>query len=399
MPTRILYIDVEAGWGGSSRSLMHMIDSLDPAKWRPAVVMRKTGPIIDQYNEKGIPYIVVPELPSFRPAERKNIVTLGIHLWRRRHFGKAVAKIRAFAHEHDCKLIHVNHESMALSGSRIARLLGLPWVCHIRTQLHDSAYSRALARMIAKRAKHRFYISEPVEEHFQNLARGTAGRIPGTVVYNICHAPDPDADVPDVMANSDARLKVISLSSFSPNRGVDRIIDVAAVLRDRNIDDIQFFMFGLPAHVNPLTGKPVPFYENMLAKIRDDHLSGIVHMPGQLPRPDGALLAGDALIKLTRHQNPWGRDIMEGMAAGLSIVTLGRYDKFVEPEKNGYLSAEFSPEDIADYLIRLRDDAALRANIRATNKAKAKELFGSGRMAAALDARYSAVLTDSIQSA
>ena len=73
-----LYLDVEGGWGGSSRSLYYLVRSMDRRSFRPVVISRKEGPNKERYGELGVEYQYVPQLPSFRPADRKNLISLAI---------------------------------------------------------------------------------------------------------------------------------------------------------------------------------------------------------------------------------------------------------------------------------------------------------------------------------
>ena len=40
--------------------------------------------------------------------------------------------------------------------------------------------------------------------------------------------------------------------------------------------------------------------------------------------------ACDVVLKPTREANPWGRDILEGSPSGKPVISVGRYDRFVE---------------------------------------------------------------------
>ena len=391
--TGVLFIDVEGGWGGSSRSLQLIVEALDKDRWSPAVILRKPGPATDFYDAHGIPYIVEQRLPSFRPSERKNAISWLVYLWGLRKFAGACDRIRDFAEQNRCAILHVNHESVALAGARLAQALKLPWVCHIRTQLIPGMFARWLYRKIARESAKQVFISEPVEAHFTGLTGPGYPAADRMVLFNICKPPKADAPPPPCFENASSALRVISLSNFSHNRGVDRIVEVAAALKRRGETDIHFFLFGKPAHTNPLTKRPTGYYQQIVSSITENGLEGIVHLPGHLADPDGALRHADALVKLTRQQNPWGRDIMEGLMAGLPVVSIGHYDTFVENGKNGFLEPDYDPEAIADYLAALKRTPALRDRIRAANQDKANALFGSDRVSASLSALYGSVLS------
>jgi len=61
-PIRSVHIDIEGGFGGSSRSLFELVSRLDRDKVCPLVICRTKGPIQQRYEDIGIKAIHVPEI-------------------------------------------------------------------------------------------------------------------------------------------------------------------------------------------------------------------------------------------------------------------------------------------------------------------------------------------------
>jgi glycosyltransferase involved in cell wall biosynthesis len=122
----------------------------------------------------------------------------------------------------------------------------------------------------------------------------------------------------------------------------------------------------------------------------------MVFFPGHVSDPGRALASAGALIKLTRQENPWGRDSMEALAAGVPVVTLGAFDGFIENGVNGYIAQKYAPDEIASYLQQLAGDPGLCHAIGETNKRKGKRLFDAARSARAVEIVYGRVLADTI---
>ena len=61
----------------------------------------------------------------------------------------------------------------------------------------------------------------------------------------------------------------------------------------------------------------------------------------------------DVLLKPTREDNPWGRDILEGLGYGLPVASVGRYDRFVETGETGLLQDRFDAAELAEWLIEM----------------------------------------------
>ena len=72
---------------------------------------------------------------------------------------------------------------------------------------------------------------------------------------------------------------------------------------------------------------------------------------GQLKEPENLLKSIDILLKPTRLNNPWGRDILEALSFGKPVISIGNYKKFVETKKTGLLLKKYNAKKIAKWLI------------------------------------------------
>jgi len=388
----VLYLDVEGGFGGSSRSLHFLVQHLDRARFAPVVVVRKDGPAVARYQEMGVPCRVIPALPSFRPGERKRLVAYGLYLWACRRLGAVHRELADLVREHGVRLVHVNHESLALSGGRLASDLALPWACHLRVQLLPGLFTGHVYRTINRDAAAMFFITDAVMTHCAAFLGHDFALDRAVVARNIAPDFDPGLEpLPELAAVQDA-LTVLSLSNFSPNRGVDRVVDVALELARRGRRDVVFFLYGKAAH-GKLLGGENPYARNLVERVRAADLEDMVRFPGHTPQPERALAGADCLVKLTREANPWGRDMMEAMAAGLPVVTLGAWEGFVEHGINGYLELRFDPARVADFLLRLRDEPGLAQRMRQASRDKAARLFSGRANAELVERAYDGILS------
>lgn len=374
IPT-VLFLDVEGGFGGSSRSMFHLIENLDRSRFSPVAVVRKKGPIIEKYKAIGVPCHLIKSLPTFRPGERKQAVSFVLFLLQLIRFIPFSGRLKALIRKHDVKLLHVNIESLALTGHLISKHFKVPWVCHIRTLLVPSSFARLVYRLINRRAERIIFITDQNMTHFAALTGKKFDRDKAEVVFNITPQMEPGLKPRPELSERPDVFKVISLSNFSPNRGVDRILDVAEDLKNRGEKDFVFFLYGQAAHKKLFSGGRSPYAEELIERVKQSGLEDMVLFPGHIDNPQNALAGGQTLIKLARDGCPWGRDLMEALAAGLPVIALGAYQVVVEHEVNGYLEMHFDPKRIADFLVRLKNEAGLRARMQKVNREKAKRLF------------------------
>src|SRR3546814_5036443 len=76
---------------------------------------------------------------------------------------------------------------------------------------------------------------------------------------------------------------------------------------------------------------------------------------GHVTEPERVLAGCHALIKPTRENNPWGRDIVEAMAHGRPVISVGTWTKFVETGATGILQPMFDATVLAQELAGLVD--------------------------------------------
>lgn len=368
------------------------MEALDQTKFEPIVLLRKAGPVEARYKALGVICHVVSEMPSFRPADRKNIVAFTIFVWRLRFYKRLIRRIAPLIIAHHVRLLHVNHESMACTGALLARRFRLSWVGHVRTLLTPSWFARRVYKLMARRAGHIIFITEPNRAHFKALVGVEFDVAKTSAIYNIIPVSDEQRDPLPELLSPEERFRVLSLTNFAPSRGVDRIVDVAAVLKSRGDFRFTFFLCGRPSHKKIITGRADPYYEMIVSRVKNLELEEMVLFPGHITEPERALATCDALIKLTRQANPWGRDIIEALSAGIPVLTLGSFQEFVANGENGFIDVTFDAERMADHLGVLAASEQLRGEIHTASRQKAKYLFYGPSQAQKVEDIYSELL-------
>ena len=64
VPRNVLCLDIEGGYGGSSRSLFQSLSNLPQGIAEPEVWCRRDGPVQALYAEARIPCAVTPAMPE-----------------------------------------------------------------------------------------------------------------------------------------------------------------------------------------------------------------------------------------------------------------------------------------------------------------------------------------------
>jgi glycosyltransferase involved in cell wall biosynthesis len=99
-----------------------------------------------------------------------------------------------------------------------------------------------------------------------------------------------------------------------------------------------------------------------------------------------------ALIRLSRWNDPWGRDIIEAMACGKPVIATGSYEGLVEHGTNGFLHAAFDAKTMVDHIAFLAGHSEAVELIGDANRKKAKRLFDGASNAAKVSFIYESLV-------
>lgn len=354
---RVLCLDIEGGYGGSSRSLFESIQHMDKDDLEVEVWCRRKGPIQDRYVQAGIPCRVTPDMPhvSSLPRLSRNLYAYGryfLHWSRSKRFRAELAE----AANERFDVVHFNHSGLFLLASWLRRRTDRPLVMHIRTHLPPTLFSRWQHRLIARRTDQRIFISENERDRTSALA---GFPVEGKVIYNIVTPNDGAAPHPAVPR--DSRFKVASLSNYAWVRGVDRLIDVARALAAQGRRDVLFVVAGrmnlprsLPGDLGRIGagGGTLEDYATLRG------VGDMFAFLGHVDAPEQVLAAADLVLRPSRGNNPWGREVLEALAAGKPVLSIGAYDRFVEDGVTGRLFPDFDADETARAIVELMDDPA-----------------------------------------
>jgi len=357
---RILAIDIEGGYGGSSRSLYYSLKHMPEGAVAAEVWCRKVGPIQHAYADLGIPTRIEPGIRSIGavaglPNSLYDFVRGAAWLMGRdRGMVERLAKAAGTV-----DLVHFNHEGLWLLARALRRLVSVPFTMHVRKLLPSNVLARLQVSVIDRSVDRLVHISRGEQQVFARLG----SRLTGTVIHNIAEHPGHAQPHPAIPA--DGRFKVASTANYSWGRGVDRVLDVAKALKARGRGDIVFVFAGnlaLPASLPGRLGEIGLAGGGLPDLAREAGLDNCQFL-GHVTKPEQVLAACDALIKAARKDFPWGRDILEAMRAARPVITTGTDPTFVETGLTGQLMPQFDTETCAETLERWADDRALAARL------------------------------------
>lgn len=354
---RVLCLDIEGGYGGSSRSLYNTVANLPPGEVECEVWHRKDGPIARMYDAIGIAARHEQDIRSIAAFHRQlpSINDTLQEYVRLRFKGGSFRRRLKQEITDGFDLVHFNHEGLWLLALMLRKMgVDLPFTMHIRRVAPANAIARFQASMINRAIDRLIFISAQEREHL--VANGCT--VDGTVIHNVVEPFNPDT-APYPAIPDDERFRVASLANYSWARGVDQIVDVAAALKKRGRTDILFVLAGnldlpgsLPGRLGDIGRAGGGVHEWAVERGVDDMCLFL----GHVTTPEQVIAGCAALVKTARRDFPWGRDILECLGSGRPVLTTGTVETFVQTGVTGYLMPEFDPETAATVLCEWADD-------------------------------------------
>lgn len=352
---KILCLDPDGGYGGSARSLFFSVKYADREFFQSEVWCKKSGPIVSQYEQIGINCLVEPAMPSASslPRNSRNIWSYSKKLL---EFWESGGFRQKLLHEINTRfdLVHLNHEGLWWLACWLSRHCSKPVTMHIRKSLTPNIFSRWQARGISKSVDELVFITENEKYLFHSLG----GRRPGRVIHNISEVPLKRPEYPKIPGG---KFRILSLSNYAYSRGVDRILDVASVLARRRQTQFLFVFAGnmdlhgsLPGRIGRIArqGGTLEDYARLLG------VENYCEFLGHVSNPSDVIMSCHATIKLSRQNNPWGRDTIESLALGRPVIATGTWDGFIQDGESGYLLPRYSSEAAASVLEKLIVDGS-----------------------------------------
>ncbi len=375
-PLRVLCLDIEGGFGGSSRSLWEVLRHTDRSLIDAEVWCRKEGPAQARYQADRIPAKVMPGMPtvSALPRISRNLAVFGRFLLRDWRRSKSFRQELLAQLERRFDLLHCNHESLFFLAHWLHSRVSVPISCHIRTNLWRTPFARRQVRMLSTATADRLvFITENERRAFEDHL---GNPVSGQVILNAASVPEIPPEPLEAFAN-EPRFKIACLSNYSWNRGIDRMVDLAEALASQGRRDILFIVAGdmrlpraLPGALGQIARRGGTLSDYAVARGVADMFAFL----GHVDNPERVLASSHALIKPTREANPWGRDIIEALACAKPVIAIGEWTEFVSPGETGILHSDFDPLKMATEIARLSEDREHACNLGRRGKERVAAL-------------------------
>jgi glycosyltransferase involved in cell wall biosynthesis len=374
---RILFVEMAYGFGGSIVSLHQLVQGLDRSAYEPVVLFYRPNAYLPRFAALDVETIVLYPDAGERPARRdlnpgrppsalRRQVSTAAYIFRqvRAHTGRLQRVLR----ERRIELAHLND---MLVGNReaiiAAQLAGVPCVSHVRAFEQLSGFDRLLMRYVDVF----IYISQAIRADHERQGAPPAR---GQVIYNALDARE--------FALGD-RAAARAAYGLRPE---DQVVGITGRLVAWKGHAVFLRALARLAETHPRArGLIVGDVESTEPRYREEleALAGElgirqrVIFTGHCADMPALLPALDVLAHCSVQPEPFGRVLIEGMAAGVPVVGAadGAAPEIIADGETGLLTPPADPEALARALARLLDETALAERIRAAARRRVVEAF------------------------
>lgn len=390
---KVLYLHHVAPFGGSSRSMMEMINAFPPGAVEARVVLPR-GQYADILSRQGMPLLTCGGVSQFDHCRYSHYrgwrwVVLGRELLYLP--GTLLALWRARRRWPDTDLIHVNEITMLPSLLAARWLFGKPVVVHVRSVQCTLPLARTgwVFRLIGRHSAARIAID-------QNVQRSLPATLSSSVIHNGLQVPGGGGPVSDV---AEGELVVGMVGVIARVKGCIEFVRAAAELKRRGVP-VRFKLigkeirrqFGWRDRLLRGLGFSQEIGTELLDIIAAEGLEDVVRFEPFTTDLKAVYRSMD-VIAFPSHYDAPGRPIFEAALYGIPAIAAVSepMPDTIQPEITGLAIPPRDHLALADAIGRLYRDPDLRRRMGAQARAFAEGSFDATGNAGQVLALYRAL--------
>ena len=383
-PCRVLFLSATGRIGGAERSLIELIGALPRERVEPYVACPSDGPMLEMLRKSGVRAYEV----GFRRYRRT------LHPFILAGQIKALflssVQVGRLCDKNDIQAIHANTDSTAIVAWEVCRTGRWPFIWHAR----DLRPLGRIGRLLGARAERVVAISETVASHL------VSQRVPREKIRLVMNGIDMSRFDKEVLAGAREDIRrelgvppeaivLASAGMFVPWKRHEDFLSLVYVIR-KNRSDVYGLLAG-----DDLFEQNEEYAASLRKMIEDLALRDAVRLTGyreDVPR----LLAASDIFVSTSEREPFGRSIVEAMAAGLPVVSTfsGAKGEIIEDGRTGFLVPMGRAGAMVEACEKLILDGGLRKSFSEAGCARARDLFDVKRTAREIADIYAEITGD-----
>ncbi len=347
---KILFIDHESGHGGSSISLYNKIKLISNKDYDISIILRQKSYLEKKYKKINVKvyYLKIPTITSLASLF-SNITYFFKFFLKFIIFNQKNRKIYRKLNEFD--LIHLNHENLYWFLREIKLRTKSKVTISIRTILKESFISRLQSNIINNYADKKLFISKINLKKFNDLVK--IKKKNNFVLENFYL--EKTKNFRFIKKKSYKKIfNIISISNYSNDRGLDRIIYIAKLFQKKKIKNILFTFLG-DYKIKSLKNFILNKEKNLKILAKKNNVKN-VKILGHKKNIVKYLDKSNILLYLARTDSAWGRNIIEALSNGVPVIATGTTNTLIKNGKNGYFIKSYNKNKIFNIIKKLNSN-------------------------------------------
>lgn len=382
----IAYVDHAAEVGGAEKSLCELIAHLDRERFAPVIMHLPDAEWLKYARDIGAE--LRPSIPPSDLYDAKRTDLGGGPLAGARRLVEAMPPLTTLWSELGAvgpSIVHTNSTKMHLMAGSAARLRRLPVIWHMRDLMTDPGAQGWLRRAVEMIHPEVIAISEAVAGQFDGMPCNVRVVPNGIPIDRFTPGPAPEGLREDLGLPEGVSVACV-VGRLTPWKGHRTLLrawpEVTARIPDAHllvVGEVAFWEDG---------------YDEQLRALADDlGVADRVVWAGFREDVPDVLRLADLLI-LASTDEPFGRVVIEGMAAGLPVVATasGGVPEIVVEGETGLLVPPEEPSPMGEAIAQVLSDPPLARAMGEVGRERAVERFDVRRVARQVGEIYDEML-------
>jgi len=380
---RILFVsDVGDALGGAERSLLSLVEALDPSHYSLHAVLGSDGHFASLLRGAHVEVAIRRIGTIIRTRNPFKLLLYALY------FLHGVLTLAWLIRRLCISIVHANKTTLAVHAIPAAWLAGVPSVWHVRNRARN--FGRVGAWLV-RRAARILCVSESIAEPFRTAFPDAAEKIavvPEGIEPSLYAVPEAGRDFRSALGLGSGERLIGTVGRLTPWKGQDDLLRAAALVA-REHPEARFLVVGDCISSPAERAADVAFRDRLRALADELGIADRVRFLGYREDVAAVMNALDVFV-LPSHDEPFGIVVLEAMAAGRPIVATraGGVPETVRDGSEALLVPWGHPASLAAAVARLLADEALAARLSRAARERVAAEFPLWRVAARMREIY-----------
>ena len=365
MPLQIGVLNSSGQVGGAEISLLELIRRLDGTP-KVTLILPEDGLLREKASQAGIDARILPWPERIMMVGER----AGLHGIRETISAASASpgtarRLAKFLCSIDADGLITNGIKAHILGALARRACNIPLVWYFRDGLQGRRISSLLLRLYSSRCSGVIAISRYVESEARRVL---ARSVPVHVLYNIIDLEKyrPGIAPPQDLVKTRGEIWYGVIGAITPLKGQDLFLRACEKVCQA-LPEARFIIVGSNFY---RTEARMQYGDDLHRQVRESGLQDRVRFLGQRSDIPQVLSTLDVLVQPNRGPEGLGRSVLEAMACAVPVIAVNRWGpaELIQDEETGLLTPWMGVDALAERMIRVGRDVALRTRLGANGR-------------------------------